>query len=166
LVTPITTAPITSGTAFEKLIEGLSYNTTYYYQAYATNSMGTGYSLVSNVTTEEQAFPTYTIELTVEGTGEGNYLYYHATITSGGPAQSSIHIGISQFKTYTNIQGTLGESTKSSSKSLTIGVGSYTTSISTGILQDSLMRSGKVTTYSTITNVTFTTPLSIFLIEL
>ena len=164
LVTPITTASITSGTAFEKLIEGLSYDTTYYYQAYATNSMGTGYSLVSNVTTEEQVVPTYTIELTVEGTGEGDYLYYHATITSGGPAQSSIHIGISQFKTYTNIQGTLGESTKSSSKSLTIGVGSYTTSISTGILQDSLMRSGKVTTYSTITNVTFTTPLSEFVI--
>jgi hypothetical protein len=162
LVTPITTASITSGTAFKKLIEGLSYDTTYYYQAYATNSIGTGYSLVSNVTTEEQ--PTYTIELTVEGTGEGNYLYYHATITSGGPAQSSIHIGISQFKTYTNIQGTLGESTKSSSKSLTIGVGSYTTSISTGISQDSSMRSGKVTTYGTITNVTFTTPLSEFLI--
>lgn len=162
MVTPITTASITSGTAFKKLIEGLSYDTTYYYQAYATNSIGTGYSSVSNVTTEEQ--PTYTIELTVEGTGVENYLYYHATITSGGPAQSSINIGISQFKTYTNINGTLGESTESSSKSLTIGAGSYTTSISTGILQDSSMRSGKVTTYDTITNVTFTTPLSEFVI--
>lgn len=65
LVTGVSTTTLGAGseTSFNQLLSTLSGNTTYYFRAYATNGIGTGFGSILNFTTTSTAPPSRTVRL-------------------------------------------------------------------------------------------------------
>ncbi len=79
----------TSGTSFSTSVSGLSENTTYYIRAYASNNVGTGYGVVKEFKTLENATlgeisGSSQVSITISGSGTSTTVIVSSTIAKKG----------------------------------------------------------------------------------
>lgn len=108
-----------SGTGnFSKILTGLPYGTTYYYKAYATNSMGTAYGNVMSFATERVYSPTVITESATRITTNNATLNGNITSDGGATVTSRGFVyGTSNDNLSNNVQ--CGSGTSNYSKNLT-----------------------------------------------
>ena len=158
LVSP-TTVSTTSGYTFSKLINtGLLQSTTYYFQAYATNSIGTSYSSIDNIATTAQP---QEINLTLTSSGNGYPVYVVATLTTG-TAASNLSINVLEFTSYIDTDGTVLNDVHIFDVTVTIASGQTSGSVSTGKLKTVAFQSAEVSDYTNSSGLTANTILSVF----
>jgi hypothetical protein len=133
-------------------------STTYYFQAYATNSIGTSYSSIDNIATTAQP---QEINLTLTSSGNGYPVYVVATLTTG-TAASNLSINVLEFTSYIDTDGTILNDVHIFDVTVTIASGQTSGSVSTGKLKTVAFQSAEVSDYTNSSGLTANTILSVF----